>query len=160
MAPPSQPFPLSKLVFMFVRQASAPIARRIRERAKTDQRFLRFVVEPPAKLYHFYEVKIKLRILNIGRVRNSSLPQLDAAKTLELGSQLVSEMIILSVASMIAANEFLKSKQREEAKQELEQKYFRDTTMVIQDYERTFIAHGIEIERLKTSMAKLSMSAS
>ena len=161
MAPSSQPFPLSKLAFMFVRQTSAPLAKRIRDRAKTHPGFLRYVVQPPAKFYHFYEVKIKLRVLNLGgRVDNASLPKLDEAKTLELGSQLVAEMTILSLASMIAANEVRKSKQREEEKEAEVQKYLRDTRMEIEDYKRTFVAHGIQIQRLRIAMEKLVSSSS
>ena len=123
-----QPFPLSKLIFMFVKSLAQPlsrwqhlwylykdlntipgkvattftqfhifhIVRRLLQRAKTDTLFRysrktamlreaatnfflqvaefifyvhrRLIVLPPAHLYHFYEAKIKFRVMNLGKV--------------------------------------------------------------------------------------------
>ena len=67
MRHPAQPFPLSKLAFMFVRQAAAPVARRIRGKAKSSPLVRHYVVLPPANVYHFYETKVKMRMLNLAR---------------------------------------------------------------------------------------------
>jgi len=63
-----QPFPLSKLVFMFVKSLAGPLSRRLLQRARTDTLFRRLIVLPPAHLYHFYEAKIKFRVMNLGKV--------------------------------------------------------------------------------------------
>ena len=67
MRHPSQPFPLSKLAFMFVRQASEPVAQRIRRRAKASAALRQFIVLPVANSYHFYETRVKMRMLDLAR---------------------------------------------------------------------------------------------
>jgi hypothetical protein len=81
-SPGGQPFPLSKLLFMFLTRLAQPVGRRVLCRARTDPVFRsavlspshplsrnrNYVCLPPANLYHFYEAKIKFRLLNIGKV--------------------------------------------------------------------------------------------
>jgi len=71
-----QPFPLSKLLFMSVKTLAGPLSRKFLHRAKTDTLFRKLIVLPPAHLYHFYEAKIKFRVMNLGKVRMSAVPRL------------------------------------------------------------------------------------
>ena len=100
-----------------------------------------------------------MRVLNLGRVRASSVPEMSKAKTLELGSQLVSEMLLMSLASAIAANEYRKMKRREEENEEQVQRFLRETKAQIQDYERTFVANAITLQRIKNAMERISAEA-
>lgn len=125
MAPES--FPLSKLLFMFVKSLARPISRRVLARANTDAFFKQYVCLPPANLYHFYEAKIKFRVMNVGRARMARVRRLGEKEEVELGANLASEFIIYTVAMAICANEVLKYKERvreeedqeEEAREEL-----------------------------------------
>merc|ERR1711937_943715 len=110
---PSQPFPLSKLVYMFVKTLAAPVARRVQLKAATDQKVKKWVCLAPANLYHYYEVKIKFRVMNIGKVRMAKVPKMNEREALTLGSNLFSEFLIYFVASVIAFNEWRKYKDRE-----------------------------------------------
>jgi len=100
-----QPFPLSKLVFMFVKSLAGPLSRRFLARAKTDTLFRRLIVLPPAHLYHFYEAKIKFRVMNLGKVRMAAVPRLGEKQAEELGASLAAEMMFYAVASAVLANE-------------------------------------------------------
>ena len=80
-----QPFPLSKLAFMYVKRVAQPIAARIVQRAEKDDWFKTHVCLPPAHLYHFYETKIKLRLLNIGKIRVTKVPKMTEKAAVELG---------------------------------------------------------------------------
>ena len=62
----SSPFPLSKLAFMFIKRIAAPISRRIVNKAEESAVFKNYFCMPPARLYHFYEAKIKFPVLNLG----------------------------------------------------------------------------------------------
>eukprot|EP00088_Acartia_fossae_P049847 TRINITY_DN5526_c0_g1_i8.p1 TRINITY_DN5526_c0_g1~~TRINITY_DN5526_c0_g1_i8.p1 ORF type:complete len:159 (-),score=14.10 TRINITY_DN5526_c0_g1_i8:392-868(-) len=116
MSSGGQPFPLSKLAFMYVKKIAQPLANRIAARAKKDERFKEIFCLPPANMYHFYEAKIKFRFMNIGKVRIKKVPKLDEKTAIELGSNLCAEFIIMSIASVIALNEVMKYKERERQK--------------------------------------------
>lgn len=114
-----QPFPLSKLIFMFVKSLAQPLSRRLLQRAKTDTLFRRLIVLPPAHLYHFYEAKIKFRVMNLGKVRMAAVPKLGERQAEELGASLAAEFMFYAVASAVLANEILKHKERELEEEEL-----------------------------------------
>ena len=108
-----QPFPLSKLLFMFVKSLAKPISRRVLHRAKTQPFFRDYICRPPAQLFHFYEAKIKFRVMNIGKVRVTKVPKLSDKDSLELGANLFSEMSIMALAMAVLGNELRKFKARE-----------------------------------------------
>ena len=63
--------------------------------------FRRFIVLPPARLYHFYDVKMRMRLRNLGK-GVTAVPELTEEKAVELGSQLAAEMVFMGAASAIA----------------------------------------------------------
>jgi hypothetical protein len=114
----SSPFPLSKLVFMLAKRVSEPLAKRIKTRALTNGAFKRWVVLPPANLYHFYDIKVRVRVLSLGRQKVTKVPEMDEEKAVDLGSQLAAELALMTVATAIAYNEFRKYSARENEKAE------------------------------------------
>merc|ERR1719397_1328287 len=141
-----QPFPLSKLVFMFVKSLAAPLSRRLLQRAKTDTLFRRLIVLPPAHLYHFYEAKIKFRVMNLGKVRMAAVPRLGEKQAEELGANLAAEMMFYAVASAVLANQILKHKRRELEEEEfLEQ----EREEMLEQVSRLLVAMGKRGEVVK-----------
>lgn len=108
-------FPLAKLGFLVVKQISKPIANSIAGRAKSSRLFREYVCIPVAQLFHWYDVKVRMRILNLGKV--TTIPKLNQEKAIETGSQLLSEFIILSIASSMLVYEYRRSSEKEEARQ-------------------------------------------
>eukprot|EP00095_Tigriopus_kingsejongensis_P001220 snap_masked-scaffold1412_size42778-processed-gene-0.2 protein:Tk01220 transcript:snap_masked-scaffold1412_size42778-processed-gene-0.2-mRNA-1 annotation:"opa3-like protein cg13603" len=109
-------FPLAKLGFLVVKQISKPIANAIARRAKASRVFRTYVCIPTAQLFHWYDVKVRMRMLNLGKA--TIVPKLNQDKAIETGSQLLSEMIILSIASGLLIFEYNRSAEKEDAKQE------------------------------------------
>jgi len=99
MSSSGQPFPMSKLLYMYVKRLAQPLATRIISRAKNDQFFKTYLCLPPANLYHFYEVNVKFKIMNIGKVRMKKVPKLLEKDAIVLGANLFSEFCIYAVAS-------------------------------------------------------------
>eukprot|EP00092_Neocalanus_flemingeri_P016810 GFUD01018180.1.p1 GENE.GFUD01018180.1~~GFUD01018180.1.p1 ORF type:complete len:149 (+),score=9.94 GFUD01018180.1:78-524(+) len=99
MSSSGQPFPMSKLVYMYVKRLAQPLATRIIARAKTDQIVKKYLCLQPANLYHFYEAKVKFKVMNIGKVRMNKVPKLLEKDAMVLGANLFSEMCIYAVAS-------------------------------------------------------------
>ena len=61
-------FPLVKLGFLFVKQISKPLANGIANRARNSKFFRNYVILPTAQLFHWVDVKLRMRILNLGKV--------------------------------------------------------------------------------------------
>ncbi|CAF4750639.1 unnamed protein product [Rotaria sp. Silwood2] len=59
------PFPLIKLAIVFFKQVSKPLANQIKARAKNSEFFKKYVCMPPAQLYHWYDVNLRMRMLGI-----------------------------------------------------------------------------------------------
>lgn len=111
-------FPLAKLGFLVVKQVSKPIAKSIAERAKVSPFFKNWVCIPVAQLFHFYEVRVKMAALNLGTGKVTKVPKLSETQAVQQGAELLSEIIILSIASGILIYEYNRSKEKEEAKEE------------------------------------------
>ena len=110
-------FPLAKLGFLVVKQVSKPIAKSIAERAKASPFFKNWVCIPVAQLFHFYEVKVKMATLNLGTGKVTKVPKLSEDQAVKQGAELLSEIIILSIASGILIYEYNRSKEKEDAKE-------------------------------------------
>jgi len=98
-------FPVAKLGFLFVKQISKPVAKQIAARAKSSRLFRDYVCIPVAQLFHWYEVKLKVQMMNVGG-KVTKVPKLNEAKAIEQGSEILSEFILLSIASTILIYEY------------------------------------------------------
>ena len=78
-------FPLAKLGLVVIKQISKPIANGIAARARKSRIFRNYVCIPIAQFFHWYDVKVRMRVLNLGKV--STVPKLDEKKAIETGSQ-------------------------------------------------------------------------
>ena len=78
-------FPLVKLGFIFVKQISKPIANGIANRARKSKIFRNYVCIPIAQLFHIFDVKVKMRALNLGKVQN--VKKLDEKNAIDTGAQ-------------------------------------------------------------------------
>ena len=61
-------FPLAKLGFLAVKQISKPLANAVANRGRKSKFFRNFVILPVAQFFHFLDVKVRMRILNLGKV--------------------------------------------------------------------------------------------
>jgi len=109
-------FPLAKLGFLLIKQVSKPIAKGLAARARNSLFFRTYVCIPVAQLFHWYEIKLKMRMLNIGG-KVTKVPKLNEAKAIEQGSEILSEVIIVSIAAAILVYEYNRSKEKEDAKE-------------------------------------------
>lgn len=111
-------FPVAKLGFLLIKQVSKPFAKSIAARAKKSPLFKDWVCVPIAQLFHFYEVKMKMRALNLGQGKVTKVPKLTETKAVEQGAEILSEFIIISIASGILIYEYNRSKEKDDAKEE------------------------------------------
>jgi hypothetical protein len=109
-------FPVAKLGFLLIKQIAKPIAKSIAAEAKKYRIFREYVCIPIAQAFHWYEIKMKMNMLNIGG-KVTKVPKLNEAKAIEQGSEILSEFIILSIASAILIYEYSRGREKEEIKE-------------------------------------------
>lgn len=103
---------------------------------------------PIAQRAHIWEVKAKMRSLNLNSGRVTKVPPLSEAKAVEQGSELLSELIVYSIASFIVVYEYDRSSDKEQAK---EVKLEADRQMIkgkIAELEELVIKQNSRIEEL------------
>ena len=82
---PVAAFPVAKLAILLVKQISKPIANGIAHRARKSKFFRDYTIIPIAQFFHWYDVKLRMRVLNLGKV--TSVPKLDEKKAIDTGAQ-------------------------------------------------------------------------
>lgn len=119
-------FPAAKLGVLAFKQLSKPIANVIKERAKQSPFFRDYIAMPPAQckftfnlfwlhnavyfllfvVYNWVEVKTKMWALNLGKPTN--VPQLNEAMAIELGANLLGEVIIFTIGAGLLIFEYIR----------------------------------------------------
>lgn len=78
-------FPAFKLGVLVVKQITKPLANSIAKRARSSKFFRERFCIPVAQLFHWYDVKVRMRILNLGKV--TKVPKLDEKQAIDIGAQ-------------------------------------------------------------------------
>ena len=108
-------FPLSELVGLIIKQSTRPLTSSITSRASNSKIFKK-VLLPTAQFFHTADVKVRMRILNLGKV--TQVPKLDEKRAFDVGVQLLSEFAIFCIASGILIFEYHRQAAKEELKQD------------------------------------------
>lgn len=143
---PAKAFPLSKLGYMALRQISKPIATVVTRRARSSRIFRDYFCIPLAQLFHWTDVKIRMRILHLGKV--TTVPKLDEKQAIETGAQMLSEMIIVCVTSSVIIVEYNRQVEKEEAKAVKAEQEKQEMLKKVRELEWTLEAQTREIEQV------------
>jgi len=109
-------FPAAKLGVLAFKQLSKPIANVIKDRAKQSPFFRQYIAMPPAQFYNWVEVKTKMWALNLGKP--TTVPQLNEAMAIELGANLLGEVIIFTIGAGLLIFEYVRQSNKEAKKEE------------------------------------------
>ncbi|XP_075581573.1 optic atrophy 3 protein [Pelecanus crispus] len=90
-------FPLAKLLTLGARQLSRPLAARIKAGARASPFFRHYVCLPPAQLYHWVEMRAKMRLMGF---RGAAIKPLNEEAAAELGAELLGEAIVFGVGGL------------------------------------------------------------
>ncbi|XP_061875628.1 optic atrophy 3 protein [Colius striatus] len=90
-------FPLAKLLTLGARQLSRPLAARIKAGARASPFFRTYVCLPPAQLYHWVEMRAKMRLMGF---RGAAVKPLNEDAAAELGAELLGEAIVFGVGGL------------------------------------------------------------
>ncbi|KAM5132357.1 LOW QUALITY PROTEIN: optic atrophy 3 protein [Mantella aurantiaca] len=111
-------FPIAKLLYLGIRQISKPIANRIKAGAQRSEFFRTYICLPPAQLYHWVEMRAKMRIM--GFCGAAIKPMNEEAAAAELGAELLGEGIIFQVGGGCLVLEYSWQSANRRRKEELE----------------------------------------
>ncbi|XP_015176344.1 PREDICTED: optic atrophy 3 protein homolog [Polistes dominula] len=109
-------FPVLKLGVLLIKQISKPLAKLIVNQAKNHPVFRTYFIIPPAQFYHWAEVKGKMYMMNLGKP--TKVAKLNEAMAIELGSNLMGEVIIFSLAGGCLIFEYNRQVAKEIKKEE------------------------------------------
>lgn len=87
-------FPIAKLLYLGVRQLSKPVANRIKAGARRSEFFKTYICLPPAQIYHWIEMRTKMRIMGF---RGATIKPLNEEAAAELGAELLGESIVFLI---------------------------------------------------------------
>uniref|UniRef100_A0A182VR91 OPA3-like protein n=1 Tax=Anopheles minimus TaxID=112268 RepID=A0A182VR91_9DIPT len=110
-------FPAAKLGVLAMKQISKPIANLLKERAKNSPFFRKYVCMPPAQFYNWMEVKTKMWALNLGKP--TTVPVLNEAMAIDLGANLLGEIIIFTIGAGLLLLEYQRQVRKEANKEEM-----------------------------------------
>lgn len=139
-------FPIVKLAALALRQISKPIANKLKTRAKTSHFFRTYICMPPAQMYHWMEVNVKMRLLNLGKP--SEVSKLNENMAIELGAELLGEAIIFCVAVFSITAEYVRSSRSEKAKVAATEERFQSLENNVEELQFIVEQQNAEIRHL------------
>ncbi|XP_061453955.1 optic atrophy 3 protein [Rhineura floridana] len=108
-------FPIAKLLYLGVRQLSKPLAARIKDGARASPFFRQYICGPPAQIYHWVEMRAKMRIMGF---RGAAIKPLNEEVAAELGAELLGEAIIFGVGGLCIFLEYSRQATNSKKKEE------------------------------------------
>ncbi|XP_069577088.1 optic atrophy 3 protein homolog [Brachyistius frenatus] len=134
-------FPIAKLLYLGVRQMSKPVANRIKAGARRSEFFKTYVCLPPAQIYHWVEMRTKMRIMGF---RGSSIKPLNEESAAELGAELLGEAIIFLIGGGCMVLEY--SRQATNARRKEEEQNETITSLQTQIGELTLTTETLDAQ--------------
>ncbi|KAF7494388.1 Putative OPA3-like protein [Sarcoptes scabiei] len=139
-------FPLIKLAALAIRQISKPLANVIKTKAKNSPVFRNYICMPPAQMYHYFEVNVKMKLLGLGKPSNVN--KLNETAAIELGAELLGESIIFIVAVLTLTAEYYRQSKKSAAEAVAIEERWLKLERKVQDLELIVEKHGAEIRSL------------
>ncbi|KOC64724.1 Putative OPA3-like protein [Habropoda laboriosa] len=147
-------FPALKLGVLFVKQISKPLAKFIVNQAKNHPVFRTYFIIPPAQFYHWAEVKGKMYVMNLGKP--TKVAKLNETMAIELGANLMGEVIIFSVAGGCLILEYNRQVAKEAKKEEARLQQIQTFTNEIENLNRITSQQENQIQYLYEAVEELA----
>ncbi|XP_044058717.1 optic atrophy 3 protein homolog [Siniperca chuatsi] len=148
-------FPIAKLLYLGVRQMSKPVANRIKAGAKRSEFFKNYICLPPAQLYHWIEMRTKMRIMGF---RGTIVKPLNEDAAAELGAELLGEAVIFLVGGGCMILEY--SRQAANSRHKEEELNDTITSLKTQLAELTLTTETLDTQLRQINRQLLSFSVS
>ncbi|XP_017890699.1 optic atrophy 3 protein homolog [Ceratina calcarata] len=147
-------FPALKLGVLFVKQISKPLAKFLVNQAKNHPVFRTYFIIPPAQFYHWAEVKAKMYVMNLGKP--TKVAKLNEAMAIELGANLMGEVVIFSVAGGCLILEYNRQVAKEAKKEEARLAQIQLFTDQIENLSQVTTRQENQIQYLEEAVQELA----
>ncbi|XP_033928068.1 optic atrophy 3 protein [Melopsittacus undulatus] len=132
-------FPLAKLLTLGARQLSRPLAARIKAGARASPFFRTCICLPPAQLYHWVEMRTKMRLMGF---RGAAVKPLNEDAAAELGAELLGEAIVFGVGGLCLYLEYARQAGAARRREEEQAAAMRDLRERLDHVQRQLEALG------------------
>ncbi|KAG1681757.1 putative OPA3-like protein [Nymphon striatum] len=143
---PAVAFPVIKLASLAFKQIGRPVAGWLKERARKSHFFRTYICMPPAQLYHWMDVNVKMRVLNLGKPVD--VPKLNEAMAIDLGAQMLGEGVIFVIAAGTITFEYLRSANKEKEKENAKEEQILQMTNDVNELQFATEKQDDEIRKL------------
>ncbi|XP_042202565.1 optic atrophy 3 protein homolog [Callorhinchus milii] len=133
-------FPIAKLLMLGIRQLSKPLANRLKAGAVRSEFFKSYVCLPPAQLYHWIEMRTKMRMMGF---KGAQIRPLNEEAAAELGSELLGEAIVFVVGGVCLVAEYMRQASNTRKKEE-------ELSSTLHSLEQGIAELSLTIEQLDT----------
>ncbi|KAH8337170.1 hypothetical protein KR059_001942 [Drosophila kikkawai] len=97
-------FPLGKIFVHGLKRVSKPIGNLLMWAGKHNPHVRRYIIIPPAQLYNKFEVRWKMQMLRLKQPKR--VPPLPPAIATQLGTDMLSEVIVFIIGGGLIVHEF------------------------------------------------------
>ena len=139
-------FPLIRLVFQVVYRVARPFANEMVLRAQKNVIFREYLCIPLGRAIHWMDIKVRMRILNLGKL--NLVPKIDDKKAMDLGAQLLLEVIVIIIFSVIVIYQYNESVEKEEKKDEKRKEHVKEVEENIKEIEHAVNDNKTQITAL------------
>ncbi|XP_073417312.1 optic atrophy 3 protein [Dendrobates tinctorius] len=108
-------FPIAKLLYLGIRQISKPLANRIKAGARRSEFFRNYICLPPAQVYHWVEMRAKMRIMGF---RGAAIKPMNEEAAADLGAELLGEATIFLIGGACLVAEYSRQATNSRRKEE------------------------------------------
>lgn len=150
-------FPIIKLGILAIRQISKPLANHLKTRAKNSHFFRTKICMPPAQFYHWCEVNVKARLLNLGTPKE--VVKLNEQAAIDLGSELLGDFFMFSIGAVAIVAEYTRQSRKssdEKAALEARLRSIEDKTSDVTELSSKLESRIAQIETSMSDLKKLA----
>lgn len=107
--------PLGKILYMALKQVSRPISRRMIALSRKSNFFKNYICLPPANAYNWLVTMVRVRFMG-SQTKIKVLP-LNEDKAIQLGSELMGELIVFIMSACILLAEYKRQSRSAQTKE-------------------------------------------
>ena len=107
---------MGKIFYVIIKQMSRPISRRMQSLALQSQFFKNYICIPPASAYNWLVTNVRIRTMGTeGKVKVIKLTE---EKAIELGAEIIGELTIFTISTLIIIAEYSRQSNKSQAKED------------------------------------------
>ena len=112
--------PMGKIFYVIIKQMSRPISRRMQSFALQSPFFKNYICIPPASAYNWLVTNVRIRTMGTqGKVKVIKLTE---DKAIELGAEIIGELTIFTISTLIIVAEYSRQSKKSQAKEDTQNK--------------------------------------